>query len=455
MKHQKKLLWGLLLIIAYLLCHCCTPRYNQPLLDPVTPEDPTTLPVIVQDSQMLLFTTFSGGGSRAMAMSYYVCDALKNIQYSDNTNLLQEIDYSSGVSGGSFVSAALPIYRNNWEEFYINGVTRNMPSSIIKRILLPWNWPYLISPYYTRTDLASEYYNKYIFKNHTFGTLPKYPKIFINATLLAQGTHFIYTPEYFQYISSDINSYPVGYACAASSAFPVGFAAMTLKNYGKQLPADSMLLDRDYKRAYRNRVKGINLFHYYRLRDFLNNKKNAWLHNQDGGLAGNTGIKRVLDEFKTNGAINKALNNPNCPLKRLVIIVVDAGTLKVDKSCRKQSPPMSLKVIMYTTTTAMNVLSGERLAEVRNKLNETWQAAQNSQSGMTFSSKALNNLEKPFLIEINARNISDTQLAKEFNNLPTSFYMNTKQLKIINRTVSYLLNHNKEYNRLKESIKND
>ena len=454
MQHPKKILCVLLLVISYFLCQCCTPKYNQPLLQPLIKPKPDTT-TIVQDSQMLFATTFSGGGSRAMAMGWFVCEALSNIKYSDKTNLMQEIDISSGVSGGSFVSAALPIYRNNWKEFYTNGVVTDIQGAIIKRILMPWNWPKLLSRYYTRTDLASEYYDKYIFKNHTFGSVPPYPQLFINATLLAQGTHFVYNDEYFRYIGSDIDSYPLGYACAASSAVPIGFISMTLKNYGNTLSYDSLLNDRKYKRADRNRVDDINLYVYYRLRNFLNNKDNGWLHNQDGGLAGNTGIKRILDECKTNGVINKAINNVNNPLKRIVILVVDAGTAKDDPSCEKQAPPLSLKVIMYTMTTAMDILSSERLAEVKAYMDQVWQTAQQSQRGLGFNDKALAQLEKPYVIEISARNIMEMNLANRFNNLPTSFHMNKAQLITIKEAVSHLLQNNKEYKRLVKAIKDE
>ena len=454
MKHKKKLLCVLLLVIGYLLCYCCTPRYNQPLLHP-SPDPKPAPPAIKQDTQMLFATTFSGGGSRAMAMGWFVCEELSKIKYGDSTNLMQEIDMSSGVSGGAFVTAALPIYRNNWKEFYTAGVTRNIQGAIIRRMLIPWNWPWLLSPYYTRTNLASEYYDKYVFKRHTFGTIPTYPKIMINSTLLAQGTHFVYTDEYFRYIDSDISTYPLGYACAASSAFPVGFPAVTLKNYGKTLSQDSLMCDREYKRAYRNRVEDLNLYVYYRLRNFLNDKTNEWLHNQDGGLAGNTGIKRILDECKTNGIINKAINDANNPLKRLVVLVVDAGTTKSDHSCEKQRPPWSIEVIVYTTTTAMDVLSGERLAEVKSYLDQVWQVAQQSREGFGFKDNALSQLEKPYLIEISARNILDKDLSERFNKLPTSFHMNAEQLKTIKQAVTYLIENNEEYKRLVQSIRKE
>ena len=447
-------------ISIYISCLSCVPKYNAPINDIVPVQDST---VIVQDSTMLLFTTFSGGGSRAMAMSWYACDILNQIPYKTyktktgitNTSLLQEIDYSSGVSGGSFITAALPIYKNNWQAFYDIAVKRNIQRGLIQQLLKPWNWPYLISPYYTRTDIASEYYNKELFQNQTFGSISKHPKIFINATLLAHGNHFVYSTEFFKYLSSDLSKYPIGYACAASSAFPVGFAPMTVRNYGKTLCTDTLLKDRKFKRAFRNKDKDIDQYTYYKMRMFLNNKSNEWLHNQDGGLVGNTGIKRVLEACKTNGIINKALNNAKQPLKRIIVLIVDAGTEAPDPICTKQKPPTSLKVVLYATTTAMDVLSNERLQAVREYLEQVWQVAQEVRSGVGFAKASLMNLEKPYIINISAKNLADTTLANKFNKLPTSFYMNTEQLKTINTVVNTLLQNNKEFKRLQQSILNE
>lgn len=444
------------IIVIYLLCLSCTPKYNLPSTTTPIPIDTCN---VVQDSQMLIFTTFSGGGSRAMAMAWEVCNELSGLNYeyvtnSDTikSNILKEIDYSSGVSGGSFVTAALPIYKNDWQLFYERAVSNNIQRHLIQRLLLPWNWPYLISPYYTRTDLAAEYYNKYLFNNNTFSSISTFPKIYINSTLLAQGVRFSYTPDYFKYISSDLSSYPIGYACAASSAFPVGFSPITVKNYGKTLTASELLKDRKFKRAFRNKTKNIDQYSYYEMRMFLNNKENAWLHNQDGGLVGNTGLDIVLNECKTNGQINKAINNSNCPLKKIVIIIVDAGTKAVDNSCTKQKAPNSLKVVLYSTTTAMDVLSNERLSRIKEYFNNVWQNAEVSRSEKDFYSKSLSLLEKPFIIEVNARNINDTTLYTKFNKLPTSFYMNKEQLKTIHLSVQHLLKNNKEYIRFKNSI---
>jgi len=448
----------ILLVAVFCVCRCCHPKYNQPLLKTVA--ETGKVVKAIEDDQTLFLTTFSGGGTRAMAMGYYVVEELMKVHYKSYTvnnaqvanSLADEIDLASGVSGGSFVAAALPIYIDDWKAFEEVGVKRNIEGTLIKKLLMPWNWPYLLSPYYSRTNLASEFYDEKIFKSKTFGDLPNHPKLRINATFLAQGVHFIYTKEFFEYLSSDLSSYPIGYAAAASSAFPIGFTPITLKNYGETL-ADSILMkDKRVKYAKKNSKRNINKFVYYRMRKFMNDKSNEWVHNADGGLAGNTGIKVILDEWATNGIINKKLNDSKNPLKRLIIIVVNAGTLTDDESCKKESSPHIPSVMVYTMSTAMDILSDERLSRVKNKISELWQVVQSSKGPFSLGDTALSLLEKPYLIEINARNIDDDKLRTSFNKLPTSFYLKEEQLDIIKKSVDYLMRSNKEFSRLKKSI---
>ena len=458
MQHIKKITLILTTVITIvLLCRCCSPQYNIKWTGTPTVVDTTHYPV-PNDSQTIVFVCFSGGGTRAMAMGYHVVENLIQVRYRPNvrqadtlwSTLRDEIDFTSGVSGGSFVSAALGVYPPKcWSDFYRSGVSCNIQKQIILNMLLPWNILRILSPYYTRTDIAAQYYTTHIFKNKMFGQLFDRPVVYINATLLAEGAHFVYTDQYFQYINSDRSCYPLGMACAASSAFPGGFAPMTVRNFNTEVvPESTMLKDPRFTNAVRNSATDIYQYEFAKMYRFLHDSTNEWVHLSDGGIAGNTGIERILDEWKTNGVINKALNNDNPPLKRIILIVVNAEAISVDKSCVKQKPPTIPKVILYTTTTAMNILSRERYAVLQERADDLWQTVQELRT----VDPALAQLEKPYLIEINARNIKDQQLRTQFNKIPTTFDLPTGQLETIHKAVDDLMNNNAEFIRLKQSL---
>ena len=448
---------ALLSVLYGLSCACCSAKYNQ--LGTGAPPVPQP---VVQDDSTLMYACFSGGGTRAMAMGYEVVDALAKVPYKayvtgpghfDTTTLRDEIDYTSGVSGGSFVSAALAVYpQKEWPEFYKAGVARDIQGNIIKRLLEVWNWPKLLSPYYNRTDLASEFYDLRVFKRRTFGDLPARPVVYINSTILAARAHFVFDEEYFRYIGSDIYKYPVGFACAASSAFPIGFAPMTLKNYVRTYQSeDSLRLNPHYRYAEANERQDVQQHAWADLYRFLRDTTNQWFHMSDGGLAGNIGVERVLDAWKTNGVINKSINDAAHPLKRLILVVVNAGTDVPDESCSKRRAPGAAKVAVYTMTTAMDLLSAERVAELKARVDELWAVVQQAAG----RDPSLAHLEKPYLIELDARNIQDVVLKRDFNAIPTSFDLPEVQLLTIRQAVGELLKTNGEYQRLLRALEGE
>lgn len=440
----------LLLVCGLLLQACATAYYGQEATIPPTPcgcPAPTAEPT---DSQMFFAVCVSGGGTRAMTMGWEVIEHLRQVKYQNHT-LVSEIDYVSGVSGGSFVAAALPIYGfSGWQEFYDRAVAKNIQRALIWRMCWPTNWVRLASPYFTRTDLAAEYYHRNIFKRRVFCELPTTPILKINSTLLARGVHFVFDSAGFSYINSDYNHYRVGSACAASSAFPGGFSPITIRNYTPYYSEAERLANDRYRAATRNAQYDTDLYQYYQLYRFLTDTTNRWVHLSDGGIAGNTGIERVLEEWKTNGLINK-LTNGQKPLKRLVILAINAGTEKADSSCVQQEPPDLLHVVLYTTTTAMDVLSAKMFDMLQNQADNLWGYAKRVRE-MGISDPALSQLEKPYIIEVNARNLNNEKLKADFDRLPTSFGLKEKQRLLIRQVVDTLLTNNSEYQRLLQSV---
>lgn len=445
---KRLIIFFLLSSYIIVLFTCCAPNYNKPLLDDVVD---TTTAVAYGDTNSLIIACFSGGGTRAMAMSFYAMQEFNKIEFSDTSNLRTEIDYISSVSGGSFTATAMAVYKDDFDSFE-EIVKTNITNNLILKFIMPWNFARCLSPYYSRTNLAEEYYNETIFREKTFKDI-KHPVLWINATLLAKGKDFVFNKRTFYNIGSDIFSYPLGYAVTASSAFPAGFTPTTLINYGDSLILDSLLKDRTYKSAFRNASRDIHKQQELNYRNYINNKNNKWLYMQDGGLSGNTGIRRVLDAWATNGVINRALNNNR--MKRLIIIVINAGTDKEDDIAKSQWVPHIPTVLGYTLTTAMDVLSDARLSMVEDKIEDTWSSVQQNKDiykELDANYYKLQDFEKPYLIEISARNLQNPYLKEAFSNLPTSFYLDKEQLGTIKEAVKELLKDNKELKRLKGAL---
>ncbi len=443
--------FSLILLLSLVILAGCAPHYNLKA-DKILPPVPSS---VRQDDQTLIFVSLSGGGTRAAAMSWKVLESLKRIPYTYRdrngkeifSTLADEIDYISGISGGSFAAAAWCLYRDNMDFFRKRFLERNIQGELIQGVFIPpWQGLRLLSSRYNRTNMASELYDQTVFEKKTFSDLPPHPVLWINATHLALGTRFTFTQTYFDLLGSDLSRYPIGYACAASSAFPILLSPMTLINYGEPI---SPMEDIKYKMAKRNARGDIEQDYYCRMREFYNDKTNKYMHLADGGLVDNQGLQAILDEFETNGIINKKLNDRDNPLKRLIIINVNAGVDADDPSCKSPSAPHVNSVIKYTMVTSMNALSAKRWMQIKEKCTEVYKAA----IDIGTSTRSFSLLEKPFTIEINFRNIQDDSLRAACDKLPTSFSLNKNQLDLIDKVVPVLVEEDPDLIRLKEALR--
>ena len=169
---------------------------------------------------------FSGGGTRAAAFSYGLLEALRDITFEVEgkpRRLLDEVDVISSVSGGSVTAAAYGLYGDRaFEIFEPAFLKRNVELALLGQVINPLHWPELWSPYFGRSDLAAKYYDKILFKNAWFRDLDhqQQPYLIINGTDIATGTRFSFTQNYFDLLASDLNTYPLSRAVAASSAVP-------------------------------------------------------------------------------------------------------------------------------------------------------------------------------------------------------------------------------------------
>ena len=149
--------------------------------------------------------------------------------------LLDEVDLISGVSGGSFTAAYYGLFGDRtFQDFEQKFLKKNIQGELSSQIFFnPANWTRLFSPYFDRSDLAAEYYDKNVFEGATFADLARRPgpMILINATDMVYGTRLAFIQDAFDIICSDLSAFPVARACAASSAVPILLTPITLKNY--------------------------------------------------------------------------------------------------------------------------------------------------------------------------------------------------------------------------------
>jgi NTE family protein len=175
----------------------------------------------------IVFLAFSGGGTRAAALAYGVIEELRDTEVMvdrEKVSLLSEVDSISGVSGGTFPASYYALFGDRiFEDFEARFLKKNVEGALLLRMLPPWTFVALMTPFLGRSDIAAKYYDKHIFGRATFADLREAPgpRVFINATDLSSGERFTFTQDTFDLICSNIDSMPIATAVAASSAPPV------------------------------------------------------------------------------------------------------------------------------------------------------------------------------------------------------------------------------------------
>jgi NTE family protein len=454
-----------LILLLWIVFRNYAPTYNQPLAAAAAPAavQPPDEEVARgmwpkdtgQDDRALVMVAISGGGTRASAVGWKALEELTKVKYHFinaagqvvESNLAREIDLIAGISGGSFTAAAWCLGPSPEEmaHFRKTFIERNVQLALARNFVGPKGLLAFFSPSYSRINWAAELYDREVYGGKTFAALPSRPILRLHATNLALGQRFTFIPETFAALNSDLSSYPIGYACAASSAFPILLNPMTVRNYP---PAADLTKDLAYLSARRNAREDLNKDLLVRIRDYYNNKKNEYVHLADGGLVDNQGLQSVLDEFDTNGIINRRLNYTTLPLQRLIIIDINAGVAPPNTSGETAEPPDIPSVVESTMVSSMDVLSARRWMDIKTKCSEYAKA----KVDVGTVADSYKDLEEPYRIEISFRNIKDPGDLTKAMALPTSFALSADQLSVVDKVVPDLLTQDPEFQRLKEQL---
>src|SRR5262245_57061808 len=233
------------LAASLVLCGCQTTRVptNEPLPCnaqgmPIYTPGYALLPMLQQPKGEIVFImAFSGGGKRSAAFAHGVLRGLRQIPVVEDGRtrpLLVELDYIAAVSGGSFPAMHYGLYRDkSFETFPQEFLKADINAYVYGTYLFPWNWEWLVNPFYGTNDRMAEIYDRLMFHGATYADLLRQglPLISVNATDIANGISYSFTQPSFDLLCSDLSSFPVARAVAASNGFPVLFSPITLTSH--------------------------------------------------------------------------------------------------------------------------------------------------------------------------------------------------------------------------------
>ena len=456
-----------LAVFVLLLMSACTATY--PVNQPLAQSDPDH-GYIIQNvdrksdnaSQALVLLAFSGGGTRAAAFSYGVLKELSESHVGkgeDRHSLSQEIDVITAVSGGSFTAAYYGLYGDRiFEDYEDVFLRRDVQGELTSQVMNPLNWSRLLSPYYTRADMATELYNDTIFNHANFGDLTKAggPFIIINATEMTLGTRFQFTQNYADIICTDLSELPVARAVAASSAVPILFSPITITNYA----GDCGWHESDWaRRALASEDRSSRLYNLASSMLAIEDREDhPYLHLFDGGLADNLGLRAMMDGVLRHNTILEALHSIGMEdTRNVVIILVNAETaLDVESSRRQQTPTFSA-ALGAATSVPLQRYSFETVALLKDRLKEWEQESYETQCPeQAYGKTALaSNTEQGeckgvefHFVEVNFSEIEDEKERDYLKKLPTTFVLSDEAVDHLIDAGRTVLRNNDDFQRL-------
>jgi NTE family protein len=408
-----------LALIAGLVVGCAHAPRNAPLVrrDPEAGYRFQTAHGQPDGTGLMVALFFSGGGSRAAAFSYGVLRELAATRLPNDRRMLDEVTTINAVSGGTFTAAYYCLYGDriftDYEGLFLK---RDIQGTMLRRWMEPANSVRLLSSCFGRSDLAAEYYDELLFHGATYGDLVKAtaprPFLVINATNISTNTTVQFTQDQFDLIGSDLSRYPVSRAVAASSAVPLLFTPITLKNYADRVPAADPYLPLP--------AGGADVFASYRAEltdnslSYRDAAKQPYVHLMDGGLADNLSLRNLLDAVTLAGGWDSVMDRlRRRGVTKLAVIVVNAAVeARQDWSHHEETPGMT-SVIAALSNSAINRATRETVTLFEDSLN-IWQIQRAKQRSGT------GDQPKIYFIAVDFHGSKDPAERAFFGSVPTS-----------------------------------
>ena len=453
-------LW-ILAIVA--LAGCASRPINEPIaqVDPKAGYRPYLLIPKRQnnDPHTLFVLSFSGGGTRAAALSYGVLEELRRTEVvvsGQRRRLIDEVDLITGVSGGSFTALAYALYGDRlFAEYEGRFLKRDVQGALLARGLNPFNWWRFVGGSAGRSELAAEYYDEILFEGATFGDLldKSGPVAIATGTDISTGSRLAFFQNDFDLLCSDLNKVRLSRAAATSSAVPVVLSAVTFNNYGGtcgfQYPAWVKDVANPETRA---RPSGRAFQRYLEMQDFQNSKDRPYLHLVDGGVSDNIGVRGVqenLEELAFSAAFRGEVGFG--VVRRIVLILVNARSAPRTDWDRNESPPGMVAQLLQASGVPIDRYSFETV-ETMKDMAEIWKRRREllvDRARVAGATEAQAEARVPKVtlevLDVSFDAIRDPKERVYFMNLPTSFVLPAEDVDRLREVAGRLMRQSAEY----------
>lgn len=450
--------WVLYAGAAVLLAACSTTRpwLNQP----ITAESPkpSFMPVQVsaqeQTPSMIAAITLSGGGARAAAFGLGVLKELKATQFEwegRTTSILDEVGLISGVSGGSVLAAHYAAFGDDTlTNFERDFLLADFQSGLVAQAVSPSTLYRLTSPWFGRTHVLEEKLNG-LYQGKTFADLQsrqRGPRLLVTATDLTTGAPFEFTPEQFALICSDLDNVPLSFAVAASSAVPILFSPVTLKNYAGSCPQSLYVAN-----AARNDNNLEARLLQASLQSYLDVENRPFLHLVDGGLVDNLGVRGLLYRTAAGGSLDASFQNlPAGSVRKIVLVSVNSERDIAERIDRSDHVPNIGQVLDSLVFGAGSRATKETLAAMNDNARRWTQelTALRGKHGSPFAPDA-----EIHVVSVSLRDAKNTKASQALLQVPTALTILPFQVRQLQEAGRVALRESPEFQQLRDSLLTD
>ncbi|MCU0924106.1 MAG: patatin-like phospholipase family protein [Burkholderiaceae bacterium] len=374
--------------------------------------------------ELSLAVAFSGGGTRAAALSYGVLLELRDTQVridGRDKRLLDAIGLISSVSGGSFTSAYYGLYGDRiFQDFEERFLRRDIEGALLRGLFDPLRW----FSGRGRTEMAVDYYRDVLFGDATFADLmrPDGPMVLINTSDLGRGVRFTFLQEYFNLLCSDLSSFSLARAVAASSAVPMIFDPVVVENYA-------------------GCAKGLPPWLMEARRRAGSNPDLRMVVDDDSAYSDKVG-HAMLEAVEVVGGAKDYLQALQIqPAQRIAVIAVNAAA-----STRQG---IDASVLQPTIEQTLNAVTNIQLHRYNTD------TLQDMQLSMARWTQQLSTAQQPvhsFFIRLSFEDVPDLPLRRFLNEIPTSLALSEDQVDQLIAAGRALLRTNPEFRRLVASL---
>ena len=356
-------------------CAAWNPPLNAPLQGenlPLVAEGPAA----VGEGELYVGLAFSGGGMRASAFAYGMLEELRAqgaVTGSPN-GILDHVRLVSGVSGGSVTAAQFGLYGpagldGYRERYLITNAEKYMANSVLNPVTLVKG----LSGGANGRKTFARYLDEVLFQRATFGDLRARSKIktWINATDMANNTPFLFSPETFDALCSDLSALPISEAVAASAAFPLVFSPVVLEAH--QGKCDYR--EPDWLTAARNNPEATSAMKAQgrALESYANPEEVKFVKLLDGGITDNFGTTGLaVERARAQAAYAPMTPAEAVRMTRMLFLVANAGVEKDYSWTQKVAGPGGLGLGMSIATASMSAATRSGFDAMKGELRD-WQ----------------------------------------------------------------------------------